>query len=246
MKKLLIAVSALASAMALGAAEYSSFSFSTVGPDKYADGETVMDGECYALVAAIGGFDGLDNNGAVVDPQDKLLAALPLAKGGKCQQVVFNIDSSLIPANAELGVYLLDTRKYVGGVATVQGLDANGKLAFVAAYEKVDAEVVASGAAGTAPAGAAAGATDGTAAVASAVAADVPSPVITAIDFVGDSIVLTVAKTVANINYQVIGGIAPNALKPLGGEIKCGGVEKLTLAFPKAVADLPFIKVIRK
>ena len=249
MKKLLIAVSALASAMALGAAEYSSFSFSTVGPDKYADGETVMDGECYALVwsKGEGGFAGFNYDGTVKDPANSaLMIALPLAEGGKCKPVVFNIEDGVIPDGAELGIYLLDTRKFTDGVAAVQGLDANGKLTFLNASEKIDAEVVASGTGATAPAGATAKPAGGTGAVASAVSADVPSPVITKLAFVGDSVVLSVAKTVAGINYQVVGGVVPNDLKPLGGEIKCGGAEVLTLSFPNEIANLPFIKVIRK
>ena len=61
MKKILIAASAIASALALTAAEYASVSFQTTGPDKYADGETVLDGECYALVwTADGVFEGLN------------------------------------------------------------------------------------------------------------------------------------------------------------------------------------------
>lgn len=242
MKKLLIAVSALTSALALNAAEYVSFSFSTVGPDKYADGSVVMDGECYALVAAVGGFDGFTVDGAMKDPADKLLVALPLAKDGKCEPIMFNVAEGDIPAGAELGVYLLDTRKFIDGVATVQGL-TDGKLAFVNAYEKTDVAVSASG---MGPAsGAATTATDGTGSVGSVLPADVPQPVITKIDVLGESVVLTVAKTVANVNYQIVGGTTPVSMKVLG-EAKLGGAAEIKLSFPREVADMPFIKVIRK
>ena len=40
--------------------------FSTKGPDRYADGTTVLDGECYALVWSIdGNFDGFSADGRI-------------------------------------------------------------------------------------------------------------------------------------------------------------------------------------
>jgi len=243
MKKLLFAVSALASVLTLGAADYVSFSFSTVGPDKYADGTTVLDGECYALVAAVGGFDGFNVDGTLKDAADKLLAALPLAKGGKCEPVIFNVDSADIPEGAELGIYLLDTRKFIEGKAMVQGL-TGGKLAFVNAYEKTDVEVVAAGAGSTPTSGAGTAATDGTGAAGSILPANVPQPVIAKIDVLGESVVLTVTETVANVNYQIVGGATPASMNVLG-EAKLGGGE-IKLSFPREVADMPFIKVIRK
>ena len=63
--------------------------FSTRGPDRYADGTTVMDGECYALVwSADGVFEGLSANGEPVDSNDKVILIAPYAKDGGSQDVI--------------------------------------------------------------------------------------------------------------------------------------------------------------
>ena len=55
-------------------------SFSTVGPDRYADGSTVLDGECYALVwSNDGNFDGFAADGECIDPADRIVLAAPIA-----------------------------------------------------------------------------------------------------------------------------------------------------------------------
>ena len=51
MKKLMTMIGAVGLAFAATAAiDDALLTFSTVGPDKYSDGTTVLDGECYALV----------------------------------------------------------------------------------------------------------------------------------------------------------------------------------------------------
>lgn len=244
MKKLLIAGFAAASALALGAAEYVSVSFSTVGPDKYADGETVLDGECYALVASTGAFGGFNVDGTLKSATDKLLVALPLANKGKCDPVVFNIDETLIPAGSKLGLYVLDTRKFVDGVAQVQGL-TDGKLTFVNAFEGFDAEVVSVSAQGVPPQTAAGDAADGANSMQSALIGEVPTPVITDMKDFGDVMMLTVDKTVDFVNYQVVGGETFGS-KDVYGETKLGGGDGIKLAFPKNGRKTAFIQVIRK
>lgn len=86
--------------------------FSTPGPDKYADGATVLDGERYALVwSADGNFDGIKTDGTAVDNKD-LVIDFAYAKNGRCPFTVYQIDS--MSQNAKrtgvYGVYLLDTR----------------------------------------------------------------------------------------------------------------------------------------
>jgi len=90
--------------------------FSSQGPDKYADGTTVLDGECYALVYTPDGaeFNGIAGDGTAIAPS-KVAIAAPIAKDGKCPQVQFQIDETY--RNKEFpggtwGVYLLDTRHY--------------------------------------------------------------------------------------------------------------------------------------
>jgi len=251
MKKLVIAVSAIASAFALTAAEeYASVSFQTTGPDKYADGETVLDGECYALVwTADGVFEGLNVDGTCVDPADEVVVALPWAKDGAFPATQFNIatDTKYV-ASGELAIYLLDTRKFVDGEAKVSGVNAEGKLVFVNASSKVD-EAVTVSVAGSAPSAkaAASGAVEG--AVASALPADVPAPKVTGLDFVkvngADYVKLTVADTVGFANYAVQGGDSVAADGEVGKDAKTGGAESITLLYPKT-ADANFFKVIRK
>ena len=244
MKKLLIAGFAAASVLALGAAEYVSVSFSTVGPDKYADQTTVLDGECYALVASTGEFGGFNVDGSLKSASDKLLVALPLANKGKCDPVIFNIEATLIPEKSTLGLYLLDTRKFIDGMAQVQGL-TDGKLTFVNAFEGFDAEVVSVSAQGVPPQTAAGDAADGTDSKQSAFVGEVPAPVISEMKDFGDVMVLTVDKTVDFVNYQVVGGETFGSKEVLG-ETKLGGGDGIKLAFPKSGRKTAIIQVIRK
>jgi len=97
-------------------------SFSTEA-DYYADGTTpVADGEWYALCwSPRETFGGLDLNYNPVKEDEAVLILAPLAKGGRCPDVVFQIDSAVADAcsldNGYYFVYVLDTR------------DANGKPA---------------------------------------------------------------------------------------------------------------------
>ena len=103
--------------------------FSTVGPDKYADGTTVMDGECYALVWTPDGatFGGINSKGEAIGGNDKgqkctVAVKAPIASGGKCPNVQFQIDEAFAERNypgGTWGVYLLDTRKFVTEEVTV-------------------------------------------------------------------------------------------------------------------------------
>lgn len=245
MKKLLIAVSALTSAMALGAAEYSALSFSTVGPDTYADGTTVKDGECYALVwTADGNFDGLKVDGTVVDANDKLLVAVPFAKNGACEPVVFNIEEGLV-SGGQFGVYLLDTRKFdANGQATVMGVNASGKLTYVNSAKLVQGEVkVASANGGTPASGAANAAVSGEGAVLTDLG-PVAQPRITDISFLGDNVVLTVEDADGRANWAAQVGETPAADGTVGQAV--GGGKTIKVVAPKTSGKTSFFKVIRK
>ena len=93
-------------------------SFSTKGPDCYADGSVVMDGECYALIwSKDGNFNGFDANGECIDPEDKIVLLAPVAKNGRCPPVLFQIPAAEAEnlKNGQYAVYLLDTRVSSGG-----------------------------------------------------------------------------------------------------------------------------------
>ena len=114
--------------------------FSTRGPDCYADGTTVMDGECYALVwSADGVFEGLSANGEPVDSADRVVLVAPFAKDGHCPEVVFQLPASVATSLAK-GVYevlLLDTRVAQSNGTTAPYGTANGKLKVVNGYGEV-------------------------------------------------------------------------------------------------------------
>lgn len=85
--------------------------FSTPGPDTYADGAPVVDGERYALVWTEGeDFAGFTTEGEAVDPKQKVIYKAPLAKDGRCPLTLFQIDSKKAPKGGVYSVYLLDTR----------------------------------------------------------------------------------------------------------------------------------------
>lgn len=135
MKRLLTVFGAAGLAMAsLAAVNDTLISFSTPGVDTYADGTAVRDGECYALVwSADGVFEGLDVNGRPLDAADAVVLVAPVAKDGRCPDMVYQVDAARAAAFAggQYGVYLLDTRRTDAATGEVKvGLE-DGKLVFV-------------------------------------------------------------------------------------------------------------------
>lgn len=180
--------------------------FSTPGPDTYADGTTVKDGEIYALVwSADGNFDGFTANGEATDPSDKVIFKSALAKGGKCPLTLFQIDSKVAPQGGEYAVYLLDTRAgngLVTGAAVAKtfakGASATANIAAVDTDNTVDADgntvaVVSGGAAITG-------------------ASDAIAPVINGIAIDGAQVTITVGNLVPGLKYSVMGGLKRDAV----------------------------------
>ena len=119
--KMLIAGLVLAVAGMAIAAMDTVLTFSTVGPDRYADGSAVIDGESYALVwtADVAGF-ALSDDGAATG--GKVVLVAPVADGGRCPPVKLNIKASVASEyeGGVWGVYLFDTRSgSVGGVKLI-------------------------------------------------------------------------------------------------------------------------------
>lgn len=125
--------------------EDSAIVFSTLGPDKYADGSTVQDGELYALVwTSDGVFDGFSADGKAVDEKDKILIAAPLAKDGRCPKVMFQIPKVNAATYGKFEVFLMDTRVVsASGVATPRGA-AKGEVQLVNGYGRVSADIALS------------------------------------------------------------------------------------------------------
>ena len=125
--------------------EDSAIVFSTVGPDRYADGSTVLDGESYALVWTRDGvFEGFSADGKAMDEKDKILVVAPLAKDGRCPKVMFQIPVADAVNYGKFEVFLMDTRvaSASGAVAPRGATDGEAKL--VNGYGRVPANVALS------------------------------------------------------------------------------------------------------
>ena len=201
--------------------------FSTTGPDRYADGTTVLDGEVYALVWTRSGtaFAGFNVDGMLVDQANaSVLYAAPLAKGGRCESIKFVVDPLILKgwlANGVLSLHLLDTRAWAAdGTAAVAG--ATRVQGSTCVSEGVSVET-----AGSAPFASATGGTgENPVYAASAVGTDVPSPKITGIRVEGDAVVLTVANTVNALDYAAADDDA-HASRPVSGAAAKGAVIEL-------------------
>lgn len=147
MKKLTLMMGVAGLALAsLAAVNDTLISFSTPGPDTYLDGTTVRDGECYALVWSQDGvFEGVKDDGTAVDANDRVVLVAPVAKGGRCPDLVYQVAAATAEAlkGGRYGVYLLDTRRTVAG-ETVVGLNPEtGKLDYVKSYASATEPIAA-------------------------------------------------------------------------------------------------------
>lgn len=209
--------------------------FSTPGPDTYADGATVKDGEIYALVwSADGKFEGFTAEGDAADPADKVIFKAPLAKDGHCGLTLFQIDSKVAPVGGEYAVYLLDTRAgngLVTGAAlakTFAGTSGTKNIASADVDNTVDTE------------GNAVALKSGSAALAGDTSAI--APVITGFKVEGAVVKITVANILPGLVYEVKGGLKGDAdLTDTTAEEVEGGIE-----FTVPAAGAQFFKVNAK
>lgn len=245
MKRLLTVFGAAGLAMAsLAAVNDTLISFSTPGVDTYADGTAVRDGECYALVwSADGVFEGLDVNGRPLDAADAVVLVAPVAKDGRCPDLVYQVDAARAAAFAggQYGVYLLDTRRTDAATGEVKvGLE-DGKLVFVRTSAAATAGLAAT--AGGAPAAAgAAGAVGGAAAT---VYTEIEPPVV-AIKVDAAVITLTVSGMNPFADYWVQKGTDLKDVSEKVADVPADGVVALpktdAAAFFKVKGGLPAVK----
>ena len=227
--------------------------FSSKGPDAYADGEPVRDGEVYALVWTPDGakFGGIDADGKAVPPSVVALKA-PVAKGGRCPNVLYEIDEGDAKANypgGTWGVCLLDTRKFKADADGVIVKDVlTGKPAVescgregnpVNGYGETAANIsVRLGAVGGAPVGEV---------VASAVPESAKGFKFEKIDFAGDNVLYHVSGSSSNLRYGITAGDRPDDLKPDGTERYGKTGEDLVIIRPrKAGGEFLGLNLIRK
>ena len=199
--------------------------FSTPGIDRYADGTSVADGECYALVWSPKGatFAGFNADGTAISANDRVVLAAPLAKNGKCRDSIFQIPAAeyIELEGGEWAVCLVDTRTAGGvpaGVANNVPLRVN-RWGAVKSGVKIEpagaSQLMFAASPKTRRLLAATGddSDDGVlAGVLSAVPDSVKSPKITAFEVVDGIARLTVEDTVPFLTYTISSGSDPSAL----------------------------------
>lgn len=127
MKKVISLVAVLLmSASAYAEVSQLTFSFSTPGPDAYADGRPVLTGETYLLVYVKAGaeFGGVRSDRTLVDPLNNTIVTEAKAIAGqKCEFTAIQYESTAF-TDGKWVVVLLDTRDgsgKVGGLWAAQG-----------------------------------------------------------------------------------------------------------------------------
>ena len=222
--------------------------FSSTGPDKYADGTVVMDGEVYALVWVKEGasFAGIKADGSLVDTANNaLMVAAPIAKNGRCPTVVFFVDEADAKTGGSYQVFLLDTRVSVADAAgnvkiAPAGVASDGSLKVVkssAAVAEATTDLASTEKAA---------AVSGDAMAAAAIPEDIPVPRISAVSVVGGKVVVSVADTVPYLQYPVSGGKTPAKVDQADlAPALNGDADGLTLIVNDP-AENRFFKVIQK
>ena len=211
MKKILVILAAVAATGAAMAGQDNILAtFSTKGPDRYADGTVVKDGESYALVWTKAGatFAGIAIDGKAAGDQDvnRVLCIAPLAKDGRCPDVVVEVNKLAAVRWADGGTFslhLLDTRRAdgtPGGVETgVNGFGAAQEFSLTA---KSAADGIQAGVATNAA----------LAATATILPDDLPQPKIKSIEVKDGIVRLTIERTSSLMRYGVSSGATPGAL----------------------------------
>lgn len=247
-KNILAAAAVLSSAAAFSAANDAMVSFSTKGPDKYADGATVLDGECYALVWTAPGSAGLAVAADGTASGGEIVLAAPVAKGGRCPKVIFEVNADDMAKKYKGGswsVLLLDTRRWgADGVARPAGTVA-GKVTLVNATGEVSGGSVNVATASSSSVSAVAAAV----ATVTAVPEGTPSPTITGIRVEGANVFVSVKGTVPYLQYGLSSGSTPDAVTEGVSETPQTGAsapdEEIVLVAP-AKSGGAFFKVGRK
>lgn len=238
MKKTMLSMfAAMAATAAFAAANDVLITFSTPGPDTYADGTPVLDGERYALCWSTDfdqfkiKSDGTAEGGVVV-------IKAPVAKNHRCPSMLFEVDADYAAQNfsgGEWAVYLLDTRVF--------GKDGKATLA------KTVSSVNTAGAVGTVSIGAGTIASlTGKSAEASDLPADatVAAPEITGIRVFEGNVYVTV-KGAPYLGYGLKEGATPAKVASDVADAKAtaSGEEEVTIVTPVKEGGA-FFKVNRK
>lgn len=233
MKKTIAVLSALFTVAVFAGAKDVLITFSTPGPDKYADGKDVLENERYALVWT------------PTEGKQQIVLTYPGAKkidgaeGMHCPPVLFIVDENDAKnyTDGTWGVYLLDTRNFTNG--------ADG-TSLSAAFDENAVNVkapVATGIVSTAKMeSAASGAV-------SAGGFEIPTPIVTGIKVEGAKVFITVKDIVPCFEYTLKSGsdVQAEFVLPKGGVSSemAASAKEITLAVDKQ-DGAQFFKVTTK
>ena len=237
------------------AADDTLLAFSTRGPDRYADGTPVLEGEVYAVVWMRSGADfaGFDMNGQAVDTNDNaVVVALPRGVysarcgGVRCPKTMFQINADVAAKYAD-GTYalaLLDTRVSDGK----GGLVPSGRLDQVKGWGLVANSRVKAVSDGCARATDLANAAT-TRASAVPAGEEIPQPRITGISVQDGLVTLKVVGTSPRLLYNVAAGDRPGRhhtrhAAPVAAQGHARADREITLVMPVA-ENQRFFQVVR-
>ncbi len=247
-KRTLVAMLAVSSLAACAALDDALISFSTVGPDSYADGSTVLDREVYALVwSSDGVFDGFAADGQPLDANDRVVVAVPLAQGGRCPEVLFQVPAATASElkAGRYAVYLLDTRVATDGTVKPRGT-TKGKLVLVNGYGPVTASVSVTAGSDIMIEEASMSAAEASGQVASELARASGSgaqPKIKNVRVEGDKVCLTVENLKGYMRVQ--GGADVKANDMTGAAVETTGAEGDVILIAPKLGTSGFYRVIR-
>ena len=242
MKKVLVSAFAAAmSATVFAGMGNVTIMFSTPGPDTYSDGTPVLDGERYALVWTPNGeaFAGI-NTDATAAGGSKVAVSAPVAKGGHCPNVLFQVDEDYAAANYKGGswsVVLLDTRRFKLNKDGTPQLDALGNRVAVSWGVKEPHFANGYGVIGNAVANASGFQSAGGVAAASGTpSADIPNPVVKGISFDDENVFVTVESTSPALKYALVSGDTPDKVdtEVAGKDASSYGSESCEIVLIKA------------
>ena len=231
--------------------------FSTVGPDTYADGATVLDGETYALVWTPTGsdFQGINADGTAAGDSQVVLKA-PFAKDGHCPNILFQVDEGYANEHyngGTWGVYLLDTRKFA--TETVKIVVDGKEIEQTRVKTDADGKKVATGVGGSisgygavipavdklslSPAGAKGG-------IVQSIPAGIQPPTIRDFKVINGMVYLFLQNTAPSVSYGVAAGQTPGSLAPVPQQQPVlGGGSETIIVTPATGASGFFSPVIQ-
>lgn len=221
-------------------------SFSTHGPDRYADGTVVLDGECYALVWSPDGvFSGFTAGGECTDPSDRLVLLAPVAKDGRCPEVLFQIPVALADEleGGVYAVYVLDTRvSSADGSVSARGTE-NGSVALINGYGVAGAAIGVKGKAGPSKAAESDGGGAHVAAAATLASGDCRQPKVKNLRVEGEWVYLTVENLKGYM--RVHGGETLEVPGTTGVAVETSGDSVETVLVAPKKGSSGFYRVVR-